>query len=234
MSTDEFLRQRAVNLVVGGRYSIADWYDAKGNRREFACRTSRISPFRMLLTVPVVGKVGVRIDSYFSDFGALNGQISDASPGALCVELELDRVRREKLAGTLKWLEKKQQDAGVHDARANRRVIPQQSHSTLVFADGTCRSCFVIDVSTSGVAVSADVYPDIGTPLAVGSAVGRVVRHFREGFAVKFVDELNSESMERLVIRPSIHRQSDRSIINQPRSDGVMPVLDHNASRVVI
>lgn len=204
MSTSEFLKQRAVNLVVGGRYSIANRYDQNGKLREYACRTSRISPFRMLVSVPLVGRIGDRVDSYFSDFGQLTGQISDTAPGGFCFELELERARREKLADMLKWLEKKQQDGNIQDGRANRRIIPQTPHSTLILPDGSNRGCFVIDMSCSGVAVSADVYPDIGTPLAVGSAVGRVVRHFREGFAIRFVRNLDAESLERTVIRSSI------------------------------
>lgn len=204
MSTSEFLRQRAVNLVVGGRYSIANRYDQHGKLREYACRTSRISPFRMLVSVPLVGRIGDRVDSYFSDFGQLTGQISDTAPGGFCFELELERARREKLAEMLKWLEKKQQDGNIQDGRANRRIIPQTPHSTLILPDGSHRSCFVIDMSCSGVAVSADVYPELGTPLAIGSAVGRVVRHFREGFAIRFVQNLDTESLERTVIRSSI------------------------------
>jgi hypothetical protein len=204
MSTSEFLRQRAVNLVVGGRYSIANRYDPQGKLREYACRTSRISPFRMLVSVPVVGRIGDRVDSYFSDFGQLTGQISGTAPGEFCFELELERARREKLADMLKWLEKKREDSNIQDGRANKRIIPQTPHSTLILSDGSHRDCFIIDMSRSGVAISADVYPDIGTPLAVGSAVGRVVRHFREGFAVKFVRELDAEGLERTLIRTSI------------------------------
>jgi hypothetical protein len=75
-------------------------------------------------------------------------------------------------------------------------------HVELVFADGTHKSCFVIDMSATGAAVSADVQPEVGMPLAVGSCVGRVVRHLREGFAVKFVKLQNTGNLERLVIRP--------------------------------
>jgi hypothetical protein len=204
MSTSEFLRQRAVNLAIGGRYMLANRYDPTGKRREFACRTTRISPFRMLVVVPLVGKIGERVDSYFHDFGQLGGCISDTAPGGFCLELELDRSRREKIADMLKWLEKKQQDASVQDGRTKKRIVPQNPHSTLIFSDGAQQDCFVIDMSSSGVAVSADVCPAIGTPLAVGSAVGRVVRHFREGFAVKFAQELDAESMERSIIRSTI------------------------------
>jgi hypothetical protein len=163
----------------------------------------------MLLSVPVVGKVGDRVTSYFSDFGPLDGQISDTAAGSFLLELEAERARREKLADKLSWLEKRQRDASVKDARANARIIPQNPHSTLIFADGTQRSCFVIDVSISGVAVSADVCPEIGTPLAVGASVGRVVRHFREGFAVQFVELLDPAALERWVMRPAPQRHHD-------------------------
>jgi hypothetical protein len=176
----------------------------------------------MMISVPVVGKVGERVVTYFHDFGELDGLISDVSADSFLIELEVDKARREKIADKLKWLEKSQQDASVQDVRANKRIIPRNPHSTVIFADGTQRSCFVIDVSTSGVAVSTDVCPDIGTPLAVGVAVGRVVRHFREGFAVKFAAELDSGSLERLVIRPSAESLSDKSAnsLHQPHEAG--------------
>jgi hypothetical protein len=215
MSAEEFLRQRAVDLVVSGRYSLAKWFDPKGNRREFACRTSRISPFRMMISVPVVGKIGERVSSYFHDFGHLDGEISDVAADSFLIELEVDKARREKIAEKLKWLEKKQQDSSIQDAREHKRIIPHNPHSRLIFADGSQKACFVIDVSTSGVAVSADVVPEIGTPLAVGASVGRVVRHFREGFAVKFVENLDAAQLERLVIqRPitPVSRQQEQAI----------------------
>jgi hypothetical protein len=59
MSVKEFLQQRAVNISVGGHYTLANWFDSQGKPRTFACRTSRVSPFRMLVAVPVVGKVGI-------------------------------------------------------------------------------------------------------------------------------------------------------------------------------
>jgi hypothetical protein len=229
MSTSEFLKQRAVNVIVGGRYSLAHRYDPNGNLREFACRTSRVSPFRMLVNVPLVGRIGDRVDAYFSDFGQLTGQISDTAPGGFCFELELERARREKMADMLKWLEKKQQDVGIQDGRANKRIIPQNPHSTLILSDGSHRSCFVIDMSCSGVAISADFYPEIGTPLAVGSAVGRVVRHFREGFAIKFVRDVDDTSLERTVIRSSIPSEQEKPAAGSSRPAGKAAAQDAGA-----
>ena len=58
MSFDEFMQRRAVDLRTGGRYSLASRRDMQGNRREFACRTTRISPFQMLVAAPVLGPRG--------------------------------------------------------------------------------------------------------------------------------------------------------------------------------
>jgi hypothetical protein len=57
-------------------------------------------------------------------------------------------------------------------------------------------------MSVGGAAVSADVQPEIGTPLAVGACVGRVVRHLHDGFAVKFTELQNRAELEWRVARP--------------------------------
>jgi hypothetical protein len=203
VSVEQFLNQRAVNVAVDGRYTLPNWYDPQGKPRSFACRTSRVSPFRMMVAVPVVGKIGDRLSTYFGDFGRLDGHISDTVSGGFLLDLAISYAEREKLAGKLTWLEKKQQDPQVRDLREQARIIPAAPHSILTFADGTVNNCFVIDMSVSGVAVSADVQPEIGMPLAVGACVGRVVRRLDLGFAVKFVEQQKPEYLERLVVRPA-------------------------------
>ena len=64
VSVEHFLKQRAVKIIVGGSYTLPNWYDPRGKPRTFACRTTRVSPFRMMVEVPVVGKVGDRLTSY--------------------------------------------------------------------------------------------------------------------------------------------------------------------------
>ena len=203
MSVKEFLGQQAVNVAIGGHYTLANWFDAQGKPRTFACRTSRVSPFRMMVAVPVVGRIGDRITSYFGDFGKLDGHISDITAGSFLLELAMTTSMREKLATKLSWLDKKQKDPAVRDSRTHSRIIPARSHSTLTFADGSTRSCFIIDMSASGVAVSADLQPQLGMPLAVGTCVGRVVRLLPHGFAVKFVEQQNRNELDRLIVRPA-------------------------------
>ena len=72
----------------------------------------------------------------------------------------------------------------------------------MTLADGTTQACLVIDMSPSGVAVSAQLQPQIGTPLAIGACIGRVVRLLPDGFAVKFVEPLNRHELERRLVYP--------------------------------
>ena len=223
MSVKEFLNQPAVNIAVAGHYTLAKRFDAQGKPRTFACRTSRISPFRMMVAVPVVGRVGDPIASFFGDFGKLDGHISDTVTGGFLLDLVMTASMREKFASKLTWLDQKQKDPSIRDGRKQARIIPASPHSSLTFADGTIRSCFIIDMSVSGAAVSADVQPPIGMPLAIGACVGRVVRLLPDGFAVKFVEQQNRGDLERRVIRPA-PLPSAGGARSAPRSPGATPV----------
>ena len=202
MSTERFLKQRAVNVALDGHYTLPNWYDPEGKLRTFSCRTNRVSPYRMIVDVPVVGKVGDYLTSYFRDFGKLDGRISDTKPGCFLLELDVTYATRERIANKLTWLEERQKDPEIIDLRKNPRVIPAKSHTTLTLADGGVHECFVIDMSVTGAAVSAQVELEVGTPLAIGACVGRVVRASASGVAVRFVEKQNQYELERLVIRP--------------------------------
>lgn len=202
MSIERFLKQRAVDLMMDGTYILPSWYDPQGRLRTFACRATRVSPFRMIVEVPVVGKVGDSLTSYFQDFGHFEGTISDTSKRGLLLELEMTRAMRAKLAEKLLWLEKKAKDPfSISEARKNPRFVPKGSQSTLTLAEGTVHACHIIDVSMSGVAVFAEIQPPTGTPLAIGACIGRVIRHFPNGFAVNFVKQQSRDELHRLIAR---------------------------------
>jgi hypothetical protein len=204
MSVEEFLRQRAVDVAVSGSYSLSRWYDCEGKLRSFACRTKRVSPFRMIVDVPVVGKVGERVTSYFQDFGEFQCTISATLKAGLLMELDMTRARRAWMSEKLTWLEKKQKDASVRELRRDARFVPQVSHTVLTLADGSTHPCFIIDVSTAGVAVSSEYDPPVGTALAVGACVGRVIRKFEHGFAVKFAERQSRDDLVRLIARSAV------------------------------
>jgi hypothetical protein len=201
VSVEKFLKQRAVAIAVDGNYTLHRRYDPEGRLRTLACRTTRVSPFRMIVEVPVVGRIGDRLTSYFGAFGEFEGTISDTMHGSFLLELEMTCAQRERMSEQLTWLEMKQGDPTLPDERGDTRSVPRTSHSTLTLANGSILACFVIDMSVSGAAVSAELEPPIGTPLAVGACVGRVVRIFPGGFAIKFVERRNLDDLNRLIVR---------------------------------
>src|SRR3954466_11094242 len=201
MSVAEFLRQRAVQVTVSGSYSLPRWYDCEGKLRTFACRTSRVSPFRMMVDVPVVGKVGERVTSYFQDFGEFQCTISATLKSGFLMELDMTRARRAWMSEKLTWLEKKQKDASVQELRHDARVVPRVARPFLTLADGRTHACFILGVPPAGVAISCEYDPPVGPPLAVGACVGRVIRKFENGFAVKFAEKQSRDDVVRLIVR---------------------------------
>ena len=167
MSVEKFLKRRAVAIAVDGNYTLHRRYDPEGRLRTLACRTTRVSPFRMIVEVPVVGRIGDRLTSYFGAFGEFEGSISDTMHGSFLLELEMTRAQRERMSEQLTWLEKKQDDPTLPDERGNTRSVPRTSHSTLTLA----------------------------------ACVGRVVRIFPGGFAIKFVERRNLDDLNRLIVR---------------------------------
>ena len=202
MSVHRFLKQRAVNVAMDGHYELENWYTAQGKPRRFDCRTTRVSPFRMMVEAPVLGKVGDQVASYFSDFGSLEGRISDITTREFLLELDISAAMRKRMADKLEWIESRQKDDSIRDLRRQPRMVPTNPHSELTFADGSVVNCFVIDVSLSGAAIASQLQPEIGTPLALGSCVGRVVRHIPGGFAIQFVQEQTRADLDHRIARP--------------------------------
>jgi len=201
VSVKDFQQERAINIACEGKYKLHRWYGPDGKIRTLACRSTRVSPYRMIVDVPVVGRIGDHITSHFGEFGEFEGTISDSQNGSILLELEMTPERRQWMADKLAWLEKTRRDPLIQDARKDARFVPQVSHTMLTMADGKVSTCFIIDMSATGVAVSSEFQPEIGTPLAVGSLVGRVVRIFETGFAVQFVEKQSLNDVNRLIIR---------------------------------
>ncbi len=188
-------------LSVSARYSFKNWYDQQGKLREFSCRLTGISPHEMTLIVPVMGRKGADLTVVCEEFGPLEGTVSRATGLGFTMKIKATDEERAKLADKISWHEKFQRQQ-TKDNRKHKRIVPGNPLSSLLLADGSSQRCFVIDMSVSGVAVSAEVMPELRTPLAVGKVVGRVVRHVAGGFAIEFVEKQDLRTLERMIIQP--------------------------------
>jgi hypothetical protein len=196
--------------AVSGCYTLASRRKAaSGHAQVFACRATSISPKEAVLMAPVRGELGERLTTRFDHFGILRGQVSRLLPDGFAMTIEMSEGERVSLAAKIAWLKKRTTHVAV-DHREHKRSLPHDPRSVILFADNSTQGCFIIDYSQSGVAVSADAFPEIGSPIAVGTLVGRVVRNFETGFAVQFATVQNSDGLER---RLGIHPRARSAVL---------------------
>jgi PilZ domain len=191
---------KPIYVSLPGRYSLGNSKDARGDPRLFACRAVSISAHEIAVAAPVTAKVGVRVTANIEQLGRLRGAISRVFELGFAMNIEASDQEREMLASKIDWIEKNK-DFEISDNRTHARFIPKRPLSLLTLADGSVVPCFVVDISVSGAAVSADIVPKMGTVLAVGKVVGRVVRYIAGGFAVQFIEAQDRQEVEALVIR---------------------------------
>jgi hypothetical protein len=168
-----------------GCYLLASRRNDANAVQIFACRTSSISPHTVVVEAPVIGNVGEDVTMRFDPLGLLRGKISHTTPGGFALALHCTKEERIKLASRLLWV-KKHASHRAPDQRKHKRVLPRHPHAHIFWPEKGLRDCLIIDMSQSGVGVSADINPPLGALVAVGKVMGLVVRHLENGFAVAF------------------------------------------------
>lgn len=208
--TEPVRRDISIITSIAARYILTRYFDAKGNRREFSGRVMKISAESLTMSGPVKGLAGESVIAKLPEFGDCNGTVTDSLDIGFVMSIDMPDAERDRFASKIAWYEK-YRNYDVPDNRKYRRIIPKNPHSIVMLGDGTIVRAFVIDISVSGVAVSADIDVNMGEPLAVGRIVGRVVRMFDGGFAVKFITLQNPLTLERLLSLPRAAGMTDRS-----------------------
>jgi hypothetical protein len=147
------------------------------------------------LAAPTRGHLGERAFATVEHLGKFKGSIVRLLDGGFVMSIVATDDERTKIAAKIEWFEQFK-NFDVADQRADSRFVPQNPRSRIVFADGTSEDCFVLDLSASGAAISSQTIPEIGTVLALATIVGRVVRHFDGGFAVRFIERQDLQHLE--------------------------------------
>lgn len=172
---------------IPGEFTLLDRKDKHGERRTFACRAVNLSPYWVALASPVRAKVGERVIARLEHIGKLEGEVVRVLQRGFVMNFAASEEKRDSFATKIEWLEK-HKNHDISDHRAAPREIPEDLYSSMTLSGGRRETCLVLDISVSGAAISADTIPDIGTLVKIGLVDGRVVRHFKGGFAVHFVE----------------------------------------------
>jgi PilZ domain len=185
---------------IGGHFSILQRRMGGGARPVFACRAVNVSNREIALISPVGVEVGGRIRAEIDHLGTLEGTVVRTIERGFVMGISASDEERAKLDDKIAWLER-YKNLEAAEQRTDPRFAPARRRTKLLFSDGTTMKCTIVDVSASGAAISAETIPQVGTVLAIGTIVGRVVRHFEGGFGVKFI-ERQSDGLLEENIRP--------------------------------
>jgi hypothetical protein len=189
--------------AVAGRYALSGHrFGGDGKIAVYACRLRSISTRLAVVTGPVCGKSGDMVIAHFDQFGIVRGKIARKLSSGFVLDLQMNDIERHKLGAKISW-HKKHALGVLPERREHKRIVPRDPRSVITLADGAQMPCFVIDISQSGVAVSADIWPSLGTPMAVGKLVGRVVRYLDVGFALQFIQVQDFDKLEALMAPPA-------------------------------
>jgi hypothetical protein len=188
-------RNTRIIVSVPGTYILADHRNARGERRTYPCRAVNLSPETIALAAPVNGHLGERAFVSIDRLGKFKGSIIRLLAGGFVMSIVANDEERNKLAAKIDWFEQFK-NFDVTDQRAEARFVPENPRSRIVFADGHSEECFILDLSASGAAISAQTIPEIGSVLALATIVARVVRHFDGGFALCFVERQDVQRLE--------------------------------------
>jgi hypothetical protein len=197
------------NLHVGaitGRYVLSNRRSMLGIN-VLACRLRSISPTSFVAATPVVGKVGDVVTAAFGPFGTLHGHIARHAVDGFAVDVDATPAERAELAARIDAFRERVW-TGVADKRAEKRFMPSDPRSVIVYGRGTVVPCLIIDYSAAGAVVSADFKPVIGQELTLGQIGGHVVRLFDVGFAVHFDSLQSGDDVEELLAAPEEWRDA--------------------------
>ncbi|MBZ8134629.1 PilZ domain-containing protein [Afifella sp. IM 167] len=180
-----------VEVSLLGRCMLAD-------TREHPCELRNISAGGAAIISPVKGEVGERIIIYADEIGRIEGVITRHTADGFAITITASARKREKLANTLTWLNRRNLQH-LNEGRRAPRHVPLKSDARVVLPDGSEADCKIIDMSKTGAALAMTTRPPIGSRITLGKLGGRVVRHFNDGIAIEFMRIMSQEEIERIL-----------------------------------
>ncbi|MBU1175480.1 MAG: hypothetical protein KKH72_08760 [Alphaproteobacteria bacterium] len=197
--------------ILPGRYSLEQAARADGTPRVFSCRARKVATDHMIVEGPVCGMVGERVKAWIEHFDLLSGTICETGDRMFRIRFHMLPKARKKFASKITWVRRHIQE-GLPDLRAGKRIPMPNLKPVVILGNGHVHDCFIIDASSSGAAISADLDVKPGTRLALGCIVGKVVREIETGFAMKFDEEQAPETLRKVLGWVPYERADERSL----------------------
>jgi hypothetical protein len=183
-------RRDCIFVSIPARYSLARERDPDGNPRYFTCKAVSLSTDTVVLSTPVLGELAEQVVAHVERFGKIAGRIVHVMDRGFVVQIAANNQERAMIAERIAWIEKNK-NLELPDRRIADRMVPDETHASLVLPSGARIGCQVLDISMSGAAVSTPFVPVRDMSLRLGAMTGRVVRFFPHGFAIRFAEVLD-------------------------------------------
>lgn len=182
-----------------GSYTLSERHShGSGEVEVFACQTQSISSSNAALTAPAIGGIGEWLTARLEGIGMVRGSIIKHLSDGFVFGIVATAARQLHLAKKIEYL-RSHAARTPSEHRSYKRFRPVDPRSVLVTPDGQVRRCFVVNLSRSGAAISADFHPEIGSSILIGKLACHVVRQLEIGFAVQFDAPQEPEGLEDLL-----------------------------------
>lgn len=165
---------------------------------EFPCHTFEISPDGALLFAPVKAQPGAEVILYLSALGRVPCVATRQTETGFEVAFKLTASKRARFVEQLKWFAAREQ-AGAPDRRRHDRIVPLNPITVVTLPWGAERVAKISSLSISGASIETEAWPAIGSSVVVGSRPAKVIRHFDDGFACEFDEQLRPEEFEETI-----------------------------------
>src|SRR5258708_32076663 len=112
-------RRRGIGIFASmpGRFALADRRNARGERREFACRAVNISESAIALAAPVIGELGEPVIAHIERLGRIEGTVIRILSRGFVMSIAASEDDRLKLVDRIEWIAKhKNYDVPNHRA----------------------------------------------------------------------------------------------------------------------
>lgn len=181
-----------IGQLLFGRFMLPD-------HSEHACSVAGLTIEGAEIRSACLPEYGTSVIAYFEHFGRIEGVAKEATANGFRLEFSLTGARRDRFMARQAWLNDKYAVEVKDDRQYNRRQLNGAS-SRVTLSDGREYSCEIVDVSLTGVAVTSNVMPAIGSKVYIGKMLGSVVRYVDNGFAIEFLTAFGSDFLADIIV----------------------------------